>query len=330
MNNHDEVGLIGLGNAGKPIAERLLKRGHSVTVYDMNLTAVLPLVELGAIRATSASDATKRITLTVLPSSVEVRKAYFSEKGIRTCLQPGFIYIDLSGTDPDCARDIERDVIEKKAVFLGATLHAHGAPAITIPKGMLSIAIGGRRESVEACAGLLKDLAQKVICLPEPWMPKALKLAVIMSSTVSAILNADVCAWLLAQGIEPQMFLKLLQSTESQASAIRLEEFMQRKNNNGGALSNSYKDIQQALKVASQLNLPLPLTGLAGQIQEMARAHGLARENSPQAIGKLYESLTSQDLSEAILDKPKSFTTPQESKIIFLETPKATHTQGIS
>ncbi len=321
MNKKSEIGLIGLGNAGKPLAERLLDRGYSLTVYDLNRTAVSTLVELGAAPADSAADATKPITLTVLPSSVEVRAAYFGDKGIRSSLPPGFTYIDLSGTDPDCARDIERDVNEKKAFFLGGTLHAHGAPAVTIPKGMLSIAIGGKRETVEACSELLRGLAQKVLCLPEPWMPKALKIAVIMFSTVSSILNAEVCTWLLAQGINPELFLKLLQTTGSQASATRLEEFLQRNNNNGGALSNSYKDIRQALKVANQLNVPLPLIGLASQIQEMGRAHGLARKNSPQAIGLLYELLSGRDLSQAVLDKPKSFKAVHEPEIVYLETP---------
>lgn len=320
MKGRSEIGVIGLGNAGRPLAARLLTRGYAVAVYDLNRATVSSLVELGAAPAASVSEATKPITLTVLPSSVEVRAVYFGENGIGASLQPGFTYIDLSGTDPDCARDIELDVSDKKAFFLGGALHAHGAPAITIPKGMLSLAIGGKRETVEACSELLRDLAQKVICLPEPWMPKALKIAVIMFSTVNSILNAEVCTWLLAQGIDPELFLKLLRTTGSQASAARLEEFMQRNNTNGGALSNSYKDIRQALKVATQLNLPLPLIGLASQIQEMGRAHGLARKNSPQAIGSLYELLSGRDLSQAVLNTPKILTEAREPEIVYLET----------
>jgi 3-hydroxyisobutyrate dehydrogenase len=320
MTGKSEIGLIGLGNAGKPLAARLLTRGYPMAVYDLNRATVSSLAELGAVPAASAGEATKPITLTVLPSSLEVREVYFGANGIGKSLQPGFIYIDLSGTDPDCAREIERDVNDKRAFFLGGTLHAHGAPAITIPAGVASIAIGGKRETVEACSDLLRDLAQKVICLPEPWMPKALKIAVIMFSTVSSILNAEVCTWLLAQGIAPKLLLQLLRTTGSQASATRLEEFMQRNNADGGALSNSYKDIRQALKVASQFHVPLPLIGLASQIQEMGRAQGLARKNSPQAIGALYELLSGRDLSEAALDTAKTLTEAREPEIIYLET----------
>ncbi len=320
MKNKSEIGVIGLGNAGKPLAARLLTRGYAVTVYDLNRAAVSSCAELGAVPAVSVNQATKPITLTVLPSSVEVREVYFGTNGIGASLQPGFIYIDLSGTDPDCAREIERDVSDKKAFFLGGTLHAHGAPAITIPAGMASIAIGGRRETVEMCSDLLMDLAQKVVCLPEPWMPKALKIAIIMFSTVSSILNAEVCTWLIAQGIDPKLFLQLLRTTGSQASATRLEEFMQRNNTNGGALSNSYKDIRQALKLATESHVPLPLVGLAGQIQEMGRAQGLARKNSPQAVATLYELLSGRDLSPALLDTEKNLKEAHKPEIVYLDT----------
>ena len=67
-----EIGLIGLGNAGKPIAERLLKKGHRLKVYDLNPGPVNALAELGAVKTTSAREAVSEITLTILPSSTEV------------------------------------------------------------------------------------------------------------------------------------------------------------------------------------------------------------------------------------------------------------------
>lgn len=77
-----------------------------------------------------------------------------------------------------------------------------------------------------------------------------------------------------AQGIDPKLFLKLLETTDSRASASRIEEFMKRNNSHGRALSNSDKDLHQALAVAANLKIPLPLTSMAHQIQEMGRAQG--------------------------------------------------------
>jgi 3-hydroxyisobutyrate dehydrogenase-like beta-hydroxyacid dehydrogenase len=79
-----------------------------------------------------------------------------------------------------------------------------------------------------------------------------------------------------------------------------MEEFMKRKNNSGGALSNRYKDFRQALSIAAKLEIPMPLASTANQIQEMARASGFARLNSPAAMGELHELITGIDLSGAM------------------------------
>jgi len=312
------IGLIGLGNAGQPLGERILQKGYSLTVYDLNPAAIDNLAKLGARRCASPREAVSDITLTLLPSSIEVRQAVFGENGAFSGLKSGMVLIDFSGTDPDCAREISSKAEEKGVTFIGGTLHASGAPAVVIPNGLFSIVAGGKREKLETCVGFLKDLAQTVICLPEPWLPKAFKIAVIMYATANSIITAEICSWLLAQGADPKLFLKLLQTTGSQASASRLEEFMKRNNTHGGALSNSYKDIRQALKVAAELGIPLPLMSMANQIQEMGRAQGLTRNNSPAAMGKLYELLTGVQLDAATLSAEKKFAEPKEPRVVYI------------
>ena len=313
------IGLIGLGNAGRPIAERIVAKGYSLGVYDLNPVAVESLVKLGARKGGSARGAVGDITLTVLPSSVEVREAVFGESGAFAAIHSGMTLVDLSGTDPDCARELESRLGEKQAAFLGGTIHASGAPAVVIPDGEFTIAVGGKRETIDHCIEFLKDVAQTIICLPEPWLPKAFKIAVIMYATANNIATAEICSWLTAQGADPKLFLKLLQTTGSQASASRLEEFMKRNNNHGGALSNSYKDLRQALKVAAELGIPIPLLSMANQIQEIGRASGFTRLNSPAAMGKLYEMITGLNLQDATMTAEKKALGNREPRVVHLD-----------
>jgi 3-hydroxyisobutyrate dehydrogenase-like beta-hydroxyacid dehydrogenase len=258
------------------MAERILAKGHSLTVFDIDRGALDRVVQRGARPAHSAGAAVSDITITLLPSSVEVRQAVFGENGVLSSLRAASTVIDLSGTDPDCARELEERLRETQATFIGGTIHASGAPAVVIPQGRFSIVIGGEKAKIAAAAAFLNEVAQTVICLPEPWMPKAFKIAIILYATANNIITAEICSWLTAQGADPKLLLKLLQTTGSQASAIRMEEFMKRKNNYGGALSNSYKDFRQALSIAAKLEIPMPLASTANQIQEMARASGFA------------------------------------------------------
>lgn len=313
-----EIGIIGLGNAGKPIAERLLSKGRRLKAYDLNPAPMDELAKLGAVRAGSAGEAVGEVTLIVLPSSLEVRAAARGDNGFLAAVRPGGVLVDLSGTDPACAREIEGECATRNVDFLGATLHAAGAPAVTIPRGLLSVVIGGKKDALDKCLGILKDLCQKVICVPEPWMPKAMKIAVIMFAATSSIVCAEVFTWLTAQGIDPKLFLRLLQTTGSRESAARVEEFLKRGRSYGGALSNSYKDIRQALETAAALELPLPLMNTVNQLQEIARAQGLTRLNTPAAIGKLYELLTGIDLSAASVESERAFPEPREPEVIYL------------
>jgi len=296
-----EIGLIGLGNAGRPIAQRLLQAGFSLKVYDLNEKAVKEVVGKGALPATSPREATTEVTIAVLPSSVEVKIAVSGENGILGGIKSGTIFIDLSGTDPECARRVENQIHQKGGEFIGGTLHAAGAPAVTIPEGLLSIAVGGKTEVIESCRDILQAIGQKVICLPEPWMPKSLKIAVMMTSVAATIASAEVTTWLSAQGLDPRLFLQLLQETGSSASASRMQQFFRRHISHGGMLRNSKKDLTQALEVASEGNINLPFMTLASQIQQQAIDKGFEKINTPAAIGKLYEDRTGVNLGSAVI-----------------------------
>jgi len=312
------IGLIGLGNAGRPMAQRILAKGYRLTVFDIDPDSVRRAVEIGARAASSAAQAVQEITITLLPSAVEVRQAVLGDSGVLMSLESGQTLVDLSGTDPGCAKELQQRLTERQAVFIGGTIHASGAPAVVIPQGRFSIVVGGEKIELTSVAGFLNDVADTVICLPEPWMPKAFKIAIILFATTNSIITAEICSWLTVQGANPKLFLDLLQTTGSTAAASRLEEFMRRNNNDGGALSNSYKDFRQALDVAAKLQIPMPLASMANQIQEMARAGGLQRFNSPAAMGKLYELMTGTDLTHATVDAGKPEAKARERRVVYL------------
>jgi 3-hydroxyisobutyrate dehydrogenase-like beta-hydroxyacid dehydrogenase len=83
------------------MGERILAKGHSPTVFDIDRGALDRIVQRGARQAHSAGAAVSDITITLLPSSVEVRQAVLGENGVLSYLRPASTVIDLSGTDGD-------------------------------------------------------------------------------------------------------------------------------------------------------------------------------------------------------------------------------------
>src|SRR4029434_10546511 len=212
-------------NAGGPMAQRLLKAGYALRVFDINPERMADLASQGAIVGSSPADAVSETTIVLLPSAVEVRAAVSGEGGILSGMKPGDILIDLSGTDPDCARELDDKVSAQGGFFVGGTVHAAGAPAFTIPQGKISLVVGGKKQALDGSIELLSHLARKVICVPEPWIPKSMKLAIIMFAAIESAATAEVMAWLLGQDIDPRLFREVIRVTGSNATQ-RVEEVL--------------------------------------------------------------------------------------------------------
>src|SRR5262245_13727 len=81
---HMDIGFIGLGNMGQPMARRLIEAGHSLVVYDTRNDAAAPLVALGAKLASSPQDVADRVetVMASLPEPHVVTKVATGEGGV--------------------------------------------------------------------------------------------------------------------------------------------------------------------------------------------------------------------------------------------------------
>jgi 3-hydroxyisobutyrate dehydrogenase-like beta-hydroxyacid dehydrogenase len=312
------VGLIGLGNAGGPMAQRLLKAGYALKVFDLNPERMAELASQGAIVSISPADAVSETTIVLLPSAVEVRAAVYGAGGVLSGVKPGNILIDLSGTDPDCARELDGKVSAQGGFFVGGTVHAAGAPAITVPQGKISLVVGGKKQALDGSIELLNHLARKIICVPEPWIPKAMKLAIIMFAAIESVATAEVMAWLLGQEIDPRMFREVIRTTGSNATQ-RVEEFFKRNERTGGTLSNIRKDLRHSLSSAREKGVPLLLTSLVDQLAETAAKRSGDRIRPSAAFAALYEALAQLDMSRSVAEAATATAAEvTDAKVIYL------------
>jgi 3-hydroxyisobutyrate dehydrogenase len=103
-----EIGFIGLGNMGGPMAANLIKAGHKLKVFDLSQDAMAKLAGAGAVRTSSASDAAKgaEAVITMLPAGEHVRGIYLGPQGLITAASPGTVLIDCSTIDVATAREV--------------------------------------------------------------------------------------------------------------------------------------------------------------------------------------------------------------------------------
>ncbi len=115
-----EIGFIGLGIMGKPMATNLQKAGYSLVVYNRSRGPVLELVAAGAQEAASPREVAERsgIVVTMLPDSPQVEEVVLGKNGLLEAeLPPGFILVDMSSIAPLVARKVEKALAVKRGEY---------------------------------------------------------------------------------------------------------------------------------------------------------------------------------------------------------------------
>ena len=100
------IGFIGLGNMGLPMAQNLVKAGHSVAGLDLSEYAAERLAVGGGTRASSVHDACVNadIVITMLPAGEQVREVYLGAQGVLAAARRNTLLIDCSTIDVETAR----------------------------------------------------------------------------------------------------------------------------------------------------------------------------------------------------------------------------------
>ncbi|MFB0915615.1 MAG: NAD(P)-binding domain-containing protein, partial [Burkholderiaceae bacterium] len=95
------IGFIGLGIMGSPMAQNLQKAGHQLFIYSRSKVAD-ELVQGGATVCVSSADVAKRgdIIITMLPDTPQVDEVLFGDKGVAAGLSAGKVVVDMSSIAP--------------------------------------------------------------------------------------------------------------------------------------------------------------------------------------------------------------------------------------
>ena len=138
----ENVGFIGLGDIGGPIAGSVLRAELPMVAYDKDPAAMEPLVAKGAEVATSPKEVAGRteVVLMSLPNSHIVEDVTLGPDGIIHGAQPGTVVVDLTSGDPPHSREIAARLAEAGVHYLdsGVSGGSEGAAA-----GTLTLFIGG-------------------------------------------------------------------------------------------------------------------------------------------------------------------------------------------
>jgi len=156
------IGFIGLGNMGLPMAQNLLKAGHTVEGVDVSSTAVDKLKASGGTGVETAKSAAARadVVITMLPSGKEVREVYLGSSGIIENANAGTLLIDCSTIDVETARAVAAAAEKIGLLMLDAPVSGGvgGATAAT-----LTFMVGGSAQAFTRAESILQKMGKTIV-----------------------------------------------------------------------------------------------------------------------------------------------------------------------
>ncbi|WP_289033522.1 3-hydroxyisobutyrate dehydrogenase [uncultured Roseibium sp.] len=213
------IGFIGLGNMGGPMAANLVKAGHKVSGFDLSEAALAALEAAGGSRAESVADLAEGadVIVTMLPAGAHVRKIYQGEGGILDNARPGTLLIDSSTIDVDSARVVAAAAAGKDMPMVDAPVSG-GVGGATA--GTLTFMVGGPENAFVAAKPFLDIMGKTIVHAGDAGTGQAAKICNNMILGISMIGVSE--AFVLAErlGLDPQKLFDISSTASGQCWAL--------------------------------------------------------------------------------------------------------------
>jgi 2-hydroxy-3-oxopropionate reductase len=292
------LGFIGLGVMGAPMAGHLRAAGHTLFVHTRGK---LPpsLADSGATVCSHARDVAERadIVFLMVPDTPDVEKVLFGENGVAAGLRAGKTVVDCSSIDPIATREFAKRIAELGCDYLDGPVSGGevGAKAAT-----LSIMVGGSEAGFARVQPLLALMGKNITHVGGVGDGQVCKVAnqIIVALNIGAVAEALVFA--AKAGADPARVRQALMGgfASSRVLEVHGERMIKRTFAPGFRIALHQKDLNLALQGARSLGMALPQTAMAAQLMQACSAMGLAQSDH-SALVQALEALAQHAVAQA-------------------------------
>ena len=262
-----DVGFIGLGIMGRPMALNLLKANYRLVVFDVIGSQADHLIVRGAARGHSCADVAGRseVIITMLPDGPDVEKVVLGRRGVLEGAREGAIVIDMSSVNPSVSRQVAEACAAKGIQFLDAPVSG-GEPKAE--DGTLAIMVGGDEGVFERMRPLLSAIGSSVVRTGPVGAGNVTKLAnqIMVACNIAAMGEALVLAT--KAGVDPEAVFCAVRGGLAGSTVLNAKAplVIRRSFQPGFRIQLHHKDLRNALEAGSAMQVPLPLTSI---VQDM-------------------------------------------------------------
>ena len=270
------IGFIGLGIMGTPMAGHLIKGGHTLFLHSRSGVPAA-LLEAGGRACASAQEVARNadVVITMVPDTPDVERLLFGDGGVAAGLSQGKLVIDMSSISPVETKAFARRIGELGCDYLDAPVSGGevGAKAAS-----LTIMVGGSEAAFERAKPLFTLMGKNITHVGANGDGQTTKVAnqIIVALNIAAVAEALVFAS--KAGADPAKVRQALMGgfASSRILEVHGERMIKRTFNPGFRIGLHQKDLNLALQGARTLGVSLPQTANAAQLMQACAANGMA------------------------------------------------------
>jgi 2-hydroxy-3-oxopropionate reductase len=270
-----ELGFIGLGIMGKPMASHLVKGGHTVHVCDLAEESVKHLCSLGGKACSCCKEVAQKsdIIFIMVPDTPDVEAVLFGAEGVAEGLKLGSIVVDMSSISPIATKEFAKRLAAMGVKMLDAPVSGGQVGA---ENATLSIMVGGPVDVFNQIKPYFERMGKNIVHIGDHGDGQTCKVAnqIVVALTIEAVGEALLFAS--KAGADPAKVRAALLGGFAQSRILELhgERMIKHNFNPGFRIRLHQKDLNLALESARSMGLSLPNTSLAQELFNAVAAQG--------------------------------------------------------
>jgi 2-hydroxy-3-oxopropionate reductase len=269
-----QVGFIGLGIMGNPMAAHLLRAGHKLYLRDIGKVSP-DLVAAGGVVCASGAEVARSVDIVIImvPDTPDVGIVLFGKDGVASGLSKGKTVVDMSSIAPIETKEYAAKINALGCDYLDAPVSGGevGAKAAS-----LTIMVGGPQAAFDRVKPLFELMGKNITLVGGNGDGQTTKVAnqIIVALTIEAV--AEALLFAAKAGADPAKVRQALMGgfASSRILEVHGERMVKRTFNPGFRVELHQKDLNLALSTARKIGLSLPNTATAQELFNSCAAHG--------------------------------------------------------
>lgn len=287
-----EVGFIGLGLMGRPMALNLLKAGHTVHVWSRRRESMAPLLEAGAGDCASAAEVASRaaVTISMVADAPDVEQVTLGEGGVASAARAGHIHVDMSTIAPAAAQAIAARLAERGVTLLDAPVSGGEVGAIA---GSLTIMVGGDAAAFDTVKPAFEAMGKSINRIGDSGAGQVAKACNQILTGVGVAAVAEALNFATRSGVDATKVREALLGGFAYSRILENhgQRMLDRNFRPGFKAWMHQKDMRIVMEEAHRLGLALPSSAATAQMFNAMVGSGLGEDDSI-AMLKLLERMS--------------------------------------